>query len=203
MAEAFTPEESGQLVSAFEKLGVKPTAATPEELEEWMLAHLKSKGKIQEEDSDEDDSDEDDPEERDKEKPAPTDKTASVSVQQQPPRLATFSGGKDAKGSDTTFELWHYEVKCLMQDKVYPRKLVLHAVRKSLRGEAGEVAMLVGEKATLEQILGKLEGIYGIVEPGENILSEFYAAYQGRDETVSTWGCRLESYLTVRSIRVW
>ena len=126
--------------------------------------------------------------------PAADDRPANVTTHQQPPRLATFAG-KDAKGSDTSFELWLYEVKCLMRDKVYPTKLLLHAVRKSLRGEAGEVAMRVGTDATLKQILDKLEGIYGVVEPGENILSEFYSAHQEKDETVSSWGCRLERLL--------
>ncbi len=82
-----------------------------------------------------------------------------------------------------------------MQDKVYPTNILLQAVRKSLRGEAGQISMRLGPKATLRTILDKLEGVYGMVEPGENILSEFYAARQRKDETVSSWGCRLESLL--------
>lgn len=110
------------------------------------------------------------------------------------PRISTFSGDPHSK-ADTTFDLWHYEVRCLDREKLYPDGMLLFAVRKSLRGEAGRIVMRLGEEATLTQILDKLSSTYGIVDAGETILSQFYAASQEPGEEVTHWGCRLEDMI--------
>ncbi len=47
-----------------------------------------------------------------------------------------------------------------------------------------------------ENIIQKLEGLFGDVLSGESLIQKFYAESQKPDETVSSWGCRLEQLLT-------
>lgn len=111
----------------------------------------------------------------------------------QIPRISTFTGST-VKG-DVSFEAWKFEVRCLMRDKVYHRDLLLQSVRRSLKGEAGRLAMHLGEDASIESILRKLEGVYGTVESGATLLQQFYNSKQEMDESIAAYGCRLEDIL--------
>ena len=73
-------------------------------------------------------------------------------------------------------------------------------IRASLRGEAAHVLKRLGPDASLDSILQKFNDVYGMVETGEETLSEFYSAHQREDEDVSSWGCRLEDLLD-RAVR--
>jgi hypothetical protein len=55
--------------------------------------------------------------------------------------------------------------------------------------------MHLGEDASLEDILHKLETVYGIVESGMTLLQQFYNAHQEVQESVAEYGCRLEDIL--------
>ena len=55
--------------------------------------------------------------------------------------------------------------------------------------------MRLGVKATIEDLLIKLDGVYGIVEPSQSLLSQFYSAKQEDDEDIARWACRLEDLL--------
>ena len=107
------------------------------------------------------------------------------------PKISIFSG--DTK--DTSFDLWKYEVSCLLSEKTYSRDAIKQALRKSLKGEAAKIAMRMGPSATLEELLEKMEGIYGTVEVGETLLAQFYNASQKPNEDVASWGCRVEDLL--------
>lgn len=111
----------------------------------------------------------------------------------RPPRVSNFSGFP-LKG-ETSFESWKFEVRCLMKNNVYDRDLLLQSVRQSLKGEAGRLAMHLGEDASLDDILHKLETVYGIVESGMTLLQKFYNAHQETQESVAEYGCRLEDIL--------
>lgn len=106
------------------------------------------------------------------------------------PRISTFSGSNTK--TDASFEAWKFEVKCLMNDKSVNRDLLLRGVRKSLRGEPSKLCIHLGETASVETIMKKLEGVYGIVESGTTLLQQFYNAKQENDESVAVYGCRLE-----------
>ncbi|XP_046342470.2 uncharacterized protein LOC124123221 [Haliotis rufescens] len=111
----------------------------------------------------------------------------------QPPRISTFSGS-DAKG-ESSFESWVFEVKCLLRDRDYPTSILTQAVRKSLKGEAGKVVLLLGESASVEEILAKLDSIYGVVSSADTLLQDFFTDCQKDSESVATWACRLEDTL--------
>ena len=65
---------------------------------------------------------------------------------------------------------------------MYDHESINYSVRRSLKGEAGRVAMHLGSHASLTEILYKLESIYGAVESKEEILADFYRAKQKDDE---------------------
>ncbi len=71
------------------------------------------------------------------------------------------------------------------------------AIRKSLRGQAKRVVIPLGTLATVDEMLTKLETIFGNVASGETILQSFYMANQRSDESVAAWGLRLEEILQV------
>jgi len=109
----------------------------------------------------------------------------------QLPRLGQFSGSEVGKG-EVSWELWKHEVKGLIQSGSYSDQIVLQAMRRSLRGQAGEAALHLGEGVTPDEILVKLEQIFGNVLPTEQLLEAFYAARQTSKESVATWACRVE-----------
>lgn len=124
-------------------------------------------------------------------KPPIPPKPVTVPIQQ--PRISFFSG-ENAKG-ELAFDLWKYEVKCLMMDKSYSSDVIGNAIKKSLRGEAGRVAMQLGPSASIGDLMEKLENVYGTLELRECILAQLYSSKQQSDESVIKWGCRLEDIL--------
>lgn len=122
-------------------------------------------------------------------KPPIPPKPVTVPIQQ--PRISFFSG-ENAKG-ELAFDLWKYEVKCLMMDKSYSSDVIGNAIKKSLRGEAGRVAIQLGPSASIGGLMEKLEN--GTLELRECILAQLYSSKQQSDESVIKWGCRLEDIL--------
>ena len=109
------------------------------------------------------------------------------------PKLPQFSG-TDAKG-DASYEVWKFEVVCLQKESIYPDAHILQAIRQSLKGEARDILLTVGDSATSQDVLTKLNGIYGIVSSNESILQQFYLAHQKDNENVAHYSIRLENML--------
>ena len=107
------------------------------------------------------------------------------------PKLPNFSGDKK---DETSYDLWRYEVECLMRYNV-KYSTVLQSFRRSLRGNAARVLMRLGTEASIDDILQRIDGVYGTVEDNENLLSQFYSASQKENEDVLEWSCRLEDLL--------
>lgn len=80
---------------------------------------------------------------------------------------------------------------CLIKEK-YKEESIAQSIRRSLRGDAGKVAMRLGPGATVTQILDKMESVFGTIERGETIMEQFYSARQQKDEDSMSWSCRLE-----------
>lgn len=185
---SFSDEEGKQILDAFRALGVKPKASSPEELQNWMVEHFSVKGSYAEAAEHEAGSmagGAELPEVRG---------VGTLMANQQWPRLPTFSGDNDSK-SDATFDLWKFEVTCLLKGKLHSEEVIRQVIRRSLRGQAARITMHLGPMADSTAILAKLEGTYGPVEVGQALLSEFYASFQEKDEDVVSWGCRLEAMM--------
>lgn len=111
------------------------------------------------------------------------------------PKLPIFSGD-DQKG-EVSFEVWRFELKCVMIDDSIDDSLVLQAIRRSLRGTARQMLIPLGEKATCQDIIAKLDTLYGNVSSSETVLQKFYTECQRDNENVTSYGCRLENLLQI------
>ncbi|XP_076088537.1 uncharacterized protein LOC143058945 [Mytilus galloprovincialis] len=160
----------------------KPKGDDVQGLKEWMKEYLATSGEIV--------TPKEEPQEKDTSK---TKTTVTYTKMRDPPKVTNFSGS-NSKG-EATYAFWRYEVCGLMEDKVHDSDNISYAVRKSLKGEAGTIVMHLGPKASLPEIIHKLDSIYGDVEKKEDLLAQFYRARQGDDECVTKWSCRLEDII--------
>ena len=168
-----TKEESDKLIAALNKLKIKPTADTPEDLELW----LKTYGA----------------EATVKKEPVDVDTTKTVVSPTQQPRISIFYGD-NVKGK-ATYAQRVYEVKCLLIEKTHKPEVIAQAIRRSLRGEASNLVRRLGIGATLPEILDKFKSVYGEVDSKEHLLAKFYSSKQEESESVTKWSCRLEDTL--------
>ncbi|XP_062566718.1 uncharacterized protein LOC134229024 [Saccostrea cucullata] len=178
-------EEKEQLMKTLEAMNLKPKADTPADLLGWMsevVAVGKESGAIPKTP-------------KTPIKPEPFSPFSNTTMDfttpfKHPVRIAMFSGGK----SDSTYELWRYEVTCLSKEG-YSKDTIMNAIRRSLKGEPANVLMRLGPVSTIEEILQKFDSIYGNVLGTEDILAEFYSARQKSDEDCAAWSVRLEELL--------
>lgn len=178
--EDLNPDELKLIATAFKEMNVKPNVESTTDFKDWMVQYVASlSGSVKEESQNE------------TEQSAATNAAEKkiVTTSNYIPKIATFSGDKSKQ--DTSFELWKYEVECLVRDK-YSESIIQQSIRRSLKGEAGEAAMRIGPNASVQVILKRMEDIFGSVERGENIMEEFYSSSQKKGEDSMKWSCRLE-----------
>ncbi|KAH3889436.1 hypothetical protein DPMN_013490 [Dreissena polymorpha] len=110
------------------------------------------------------------------------------------PKIPLFSGEDPVPRNAITFYEWRHEVRCLMQDSTYISSQVLQAIRNSLRGTARKLVSL-GDSASVDLIFQKLD--VNFAEPARKgiTMKEFFNASQKLEETVTSFGCRLEAIL--------
>jgi hypothetical protein len=177
---AMSPDEVKTLAALFKSMRMKPNTESTTDLMEWMTDMVKQSEtdmfKVKEEFL--------------PFTPAPL-PAPTVTVNSFP-RLPVFSG--DGK-NEISYDLWKYEVQCIQADQ-HPPATIKEALRRSLRGEAGNISMRLGADADLAQILEKMDSVYGNVTPKERLLAEFFSARQQTGEDVASWGCRLEVLLS-------
>ena len=170
--------ELEHIASVFKEMNVKPKADTPEDFKQWMtnyVAHMSTEGDANVK----------------KEQNATNDQSSASSkvTSHYIPKISCFSG--DGSKQDTTYDLWRYEVDCLIKEK-YSEETIAQSMRRSLRGDAGKVAMRLGPEASVAKILDKIESVFGTIERGETIMEQFYSARQEKGEDSMSWSCRLE-----------
>lgn len=112
------------------------------------------------------------------------------------PKLPIFSGTEEPQKGETSYEVWNFEVKCLRKSDYLPEHLLLQAIRNSLRGTARSMLVPLGENATVENILDKLDGFFGNVSTSETLIQSFYSDCQKENESVVAYGSRLEQTIS-------
>lgn len=110
------------------------------------------------------------------------------------PKLPQFSG--EGRTGDCEFEVWKYDLNCLLRSGMYPHHILQEAIRNSLKGKARTVLLHLGEWASISDIIAELEAIYGNVATSERLKEEFYCTRQQPNETVAEYSLRLERLLT-------
>ena len=111
-----------------------------------------------------------------------------------PIKLPTFSGSEQTQKGEFSYDVWSYEVRCLKGQ--WPDHVLLQPVRSSLKGTAREILIPLGESASVDNILAKLEDFYGNVCTQENIMQNFYSDHQQEGESIVTYGSRLEQCIS-------
>jgi hypothetical protein len=172
----FSQEEKEQLVKVCAELGAKPKFDTKEDFVSWMKTYIAS----QDVDS----------------KEVKPEAVASDGIFKKEllPRVPIFSGNV-SKSDHVPFEVWYFEIQCLVKQKHYSPNAILNAAHLSLRGEASRVAVRLGTEITIEQLMTKMKHLYGNVDTGEELLAKFYSASQTSEESVVQWSCRLEDLM--------
>lgn len=83
------------------------------------------------------------------------------------PRIPIFSGEEK---NDSSFEVWKFEVKCILREKNYSTPILLQSIRNSLKGKARSLLLSMSDEATPEMIIDKLEGVFGNVYDSEAVI---------------------------------
>ena len=107
------------------------------------------------------------------------------------PKLPTFSGSEDVPKQEVNYDVWSFEVYCL-QNALVPDYILLQSIRNSLRGNARSMLVSIGEKATVKDVLSKLDGFYASVGTAETFMQQFYTDFQKENESIVSYGSRLE-----------
>ena len=110
-------------------------------------------------------------------------------------RVNTFSGGS----KDCSSEQFRYDIQSLVKQGC-PEGVVLTAIRRSIKDQAQEFLLHMGEEATVVDILDHYEMMFGDVNPSHVLLAQFYTAEQLSSETMTAWYAHLED-LASRIIR--
>ena len=80
--------------------------------------------------------------------------------------------------SETSFDVWKLEVKCVLREGNYTGSSVLQAIRGSLKGNARSLLLSLSEHATAKNIIDKLDGVYGNVYSSEALLEKCFKETQ-------------------------
>ena len=125
----------------------------------------------------------------------PGNQSYSYNVAPYVPKLPSFSGDEPLQKGDCVFSEWRYEVKCLINDPDFNDRSILLAIRRSVKGTARKIMIPLGETATVSDILDKLDAMFGDVSTKGMLMQELFNAQQRPDESVTSFGCRLETLL--------
>ena len=160
------PADLEKLGAYFTDLGIQPNLTSKEDFKKWMDTQGgTSQVKKEEKDSVEKGHDH---------------HGASTTNR---PRLPNFSGAQEK--DSTPYEVWRYELNCIMDGKLYSQEMISETIRRSLKGEAAKVLVRMGPKASNQDMVSKMDGLYGLVATEGSLLSQFYAATQKEDVNVS------------------
>ena len=108
------------------------------------------------------------------------------------PNITPFSGMEPVQKNECSFEDWKLEIQCLIQSGAYPDYIVAQCIRNSLKVPAKRAIVTLGSSVTSQELIEKLQNVFGNVASGESVLTEFYTSSQQPTESVTMWGLRLE-----------
>ena len=110
----------------------------------------------------------------------------TLQVSSQSPRLPTFTEDTPVKGGNTAYQVWRFEVSCLAKEERYQKSPgeLKHAKRRSLS------IIYLGDNATVDDILHKLDGLYGSVTKG-CVIKEILQCPTTRDRICNKLGMQV------------
>ena len=121
------------------------------------------------------------------------DQNACKPIQGPIPKLTIFTG--DDGKNEYPYLNWRFDVQQLIHSG-YPPRVVCMAINRSCRGTASTALLALGRFFEPDSVIAAFDKRFASVETKESLLSKFYRATQKGDESMNTWGCRLEALLT-------
>ena len=94
--------------------------------------------------------------------------------------------------NESSFEVWKLETECLIRSGMYPDYIVTQSIRNSLKGHARQTLVTLGPTATSQEIINKLESVFGNVAIGESVIQEFYTASQNAERVLQCGALELK-----------
>ena len=91
--------------------------------------------------------------------------------------------------------MWKFEVKCLKYNEYLSEHLLLQAIRSFLRGSACEMLIPLGESATVDEILQKLDGFFDDPSTTHTWMQSIYIDCQKEEESIVAFGSGVEHTL--------
>ena len=166
-------EEDQKLLEAFHAMEVKPEVESSEDLVEYM----RSMGR------------------REFERTGLFDRRESsqqstTSKAHHFPKISMFYG-EENKG-EVNWQTYKFEVAALLEENAFTKEQILLGIRRSAKGNAGDVIRRLGIGAGIKEVLEKLESTFGNIESEEVLLRKFYACQQDDKESVVTYASRVE-----------
>ena len=73
---------------------------------------------------------------------------------------------------------WRFEVRGLVRDNIYSEPVIVQTLRRSLRGTAADVLLHMGESLKIDEVIDKMDKVFGNILPSEAVLKQFYSAKQ-------------------------
>ena len=70
----------------------------------------------------------------------------------------------------------------------------MHGIRRAAKGEVADSIRRLGTRVTVDQVLNKLESVYGNIETCETVMKKMYNCTQKPNESVTGFASRLEEY---------
>ena len=117
------------------------------------------------------------------------------SYSQSLPKIPCFSGDEPIPKGEVTYMVWKYEVQCIKSNPELSQVQILQVVRGSLRGTARIMVIPLGQNASLDEILAKLDVMFADAASQEDLIAEFFNSNQKPSESVTAFACRLETLL--------
>ena len=218
ISTSMTDEEVKVMVEVFSKMGVKPKATTKAELEKWMADYVHGLGLLppglppplpfatpvkatpskpptsalfmKTEDT-----------------TAGTSTPVTTSSSPFLPSAGTSAAGtivatrkpwliKFAGVNSEGYILWRHQLRSLIANN-HLASDIADAIRSSLHGKAGDIVANLGTDASVDDIIRKMDSMYGEVDEEEDLLHVFYGARQEPNESVADWGYRLETTIAL------
>lgn len=98
----------------------------------------------------------------------------------QIPRILQFPGDDPPQNGDVTYREWKYQVRCLLDDSEIKETSIVQSIRRSLNGTAKQMLIPLGERATVEDILNKLDILFSEVSDNGMIMNEFVMRFNSQ-----------------------
>ena len=91
-------------------------------------------------------------------------------------------------------------MKCLQKSDYLPNHLLIQAIGNSLKSTARSMLVLLGERASIKDVLLKFDGFYGNVSTSETLIQSFYSDFHKDTESIVAFGSKIEQTLS-RAVR--